>query len=76
MTPRELGRAARSQIGRSLFRPTIETALTQPNARARAIASDDGTGHSLDTIELGQVLEKAHEESSAARSTCSGWTRA
>ena len=27
----------------------------------RAIASDDGTGHSLDTIELGNVLKKAHE---------------
>ena len=61
MTPRELDARAGSQIGRSLFRPTIETALTQPNARLRAIASDDGTGHSLDTIELGDVLKKAHE---------------
>ncbi|WP_028062290.1 clostripain-related cysteine peptidase [Solirubrobacter soli] len=61
VTPRELDARAGSQIGRSLFRPTIETALTQPNARLRAIASDDGTGHSLDTIELGSVLKKAHE---------------
>lgn len=62
VTPRELDLRASSQLARSLFRPTIETALTQPNARARAIASDDGTGHSLDTLELGEVLAKAHKE--------------
>src|SRR4051794_33889859 len=61
VTPRELDARAGSQIGRSLFRRTIETALTRSNARLRAIASDDGTGHSLDTIELGNVLKKAHE---------------
>jgi hypothetical protein len=61
VSARELAVRAGSQIGRSLFRPTLETALTQPNARLRAIASDDGTGHSLDTIELGNVLKKAHE---------------
>ena len=43
------------------LQPTIETALTRPNARLRAIASDDGTGHSLDTLELGNVLKQAHE---------------
>jgi hypothetical protein len=59
VTPRELGVRAASQLGRSLFRPTIETALSLPNAGARAIASDDGTGHSLDTLELGEVLKKA-----------------
>ena len=56
-------------------RPTIETALTQPNARLRAIASDDGTGHSLDTLELGNVLGR-RTRCSAARSTCSAWTPA
>ena len=61
VTARELDARASSQIGRSLFGPTIETALTRPNARLRAIASDDGTGHSLDTIELGNVLKKTHE---------------
>ena len=60
VTPRELDVRAASQLGRSLFRPTLETALTLPNAGARAIASDDGTGHSLDTLELGEVLAKAH----------------
>src|SRR3954447_12799376 len=60
VTPRELDARASTQLGRSLFRPTIETALTLPNAGARAIASDDGTGHSLDTLELGEVLAHAH----------------
>ncbi len=62
VTPRELSVRATSQLGRSLFRPTLETALSKPNAGARAIASDDGTGHSLDTLELGEVLAKAHKE--------------
>lgn len=62
VTPRELSVRASSQLGRSLFRPTLETVLTKPNAGARAIASDDGTGHSLDTLELGEVLAKAHTE--------------
>ncbi len=59
VSPRELAVRANSQLGRSLFRPTIETALKLPSAGARAIASDDGTGHSLDTLELGEVLAKA-----------------
>jgi hypothetical protein len=62
VTPRELSFRAASELGRSLFRPTLETALSKPNAGARAIASDDGTGHSLDTLELGEVLAKAHKE--------------
>ena len=61
VTPRELGTRASSQLGRSLFTPTLETALTLPTAGARAIASDDGTGHSLDTIELGNVLAKTRK---------------
>jgi hypothetical protein len=62
VTPRELSVRTASQLGRSLFRPTLEAALSKPNAGARAIASDDGTGHSLDTLELGEVLAKAHKE--------------
>ena len=62
VTPRELGARTRSQIGRSLFTPSLEAALTKPDRGSRAIASDDGTGHSLDTLELGKVLAKAHKE--------------
>ena len=61
VTPRELGTRAASQLGRSIFTPTLETALTLPTLGARAIASDDGTGHSLDTIELGNVLAKTRK---------------
>jgi hypothetical protein len=61
VSARELDARGSSQIARSIFKPTVEAALTQPNARLRAIASDDGTGHSLDTIELGNVLKQAHE---------------
>jgi hypothetical protein len=60
VTARELSVHAGSQLGRSLFRASIETALRLPTAGERAIASDDGTGHSLDTLELGSVLEHAH----------------
>ena len=62
VTPRELGARTGGQIGRSLFRPALEVALTKPDRGSRAIASDDGTGHSLDTLELGKVLVKAHKE--------------
>ena len=61
VTPRELGTRASSELGRSLFTPTLEKALTLPTAGARAIASDDGTGHSLDTIESGNVLAKTRK---------------
>src|SRR5262245_27891382 len=62
ISPREFGVRATSQLGRSLFSTTLEKTLTLPNARLRAIASDDGSGHSLDTLELGEVLAKARKE--------------
>src|SRR4051812_36005195 len=61
VSARELAVRAASQLGRSLFTPTLQKALALPTAGARAIASDDGTGHSLDTLELGAVLAAAHE---------------
>jgi hypothetical protein len=61
VTPRELGTRANSELGRSIFTPTLEKALTLPTLGARAIASDDGTGHSLDTLELGRVLAKTRK---------------
>ncbi len=42
---------------KSLF-PTVVAEVTGE----RAIASDDGTNHSLDTIELNRVAKKVHEE--------------
>lgn len=45
--------------GRALFRTTLARILALPTPAERAICSDDGSGHSLDTIELGRVLEGA-----------------
>ena len=47
-----------SELRRSLFRPTIEQVYRLPTVHQRAIASDDGTGHSLDTVELGKVMAR------------------
>ena len=51
-----------SAMSRTLFKTPVRHILAMPTAHDRAIASDDGTGHSLDTIELGNVLAKAAEE--------------
>jgi len=40
---------------RTLFRSTLRAILKPQKARERAILFDDGTGHSLDTIELARV---------------------
>lgn len=47
---------AASPLRRAFFRPTLATILSLPSPQERAICSDDGSGHSLDTIELGKVL--------------------
>lgn len=62
VTPRELGLRATEQVARSVFSTSVKQVLSLPTAGDRGIASDDGSGHSLDTIELNRVLEKAHEE--------------
>lgn len=59
---REISLRAAQEIGRSLFKPSVAEVLALPTAEDRAIASDDGSGHSLDTIELNRVLKKAHED--------------
>jgi len=48
-----------SSIGRAFFRTTLEKIYRLPSVNERAICADDGSGHSLDTIELGEVLAKA-----------------
>ena len=62
VTPRELSVRSTQKIARSLFTPTVEKVLALPSADQRAIASDDGSGHSMDTVELGKVLAKAHDD--------------
>lgn len=54
---REISERAASGVGRVFFRTSLEKIFALPSAHDRAICSDDGTGHSLDTIELGRVLD-------------------
>lgn len=52
--------AARPPAGKGptpFFRPAIK-ALSTPKPARRAICFDDGSGHSLDTVELGRVLRQ------------------
>jgi hypothetical protein len=58
---REASERSSSSLGRSLFRTTLEKIYNIPSVHQRAICSDDGTGHSLDTVELGDVLKQALE---------------
>lgn len=53
----ELSERASDSEGRQvLFSSTMQTLVTQPTANERAIAFDDGSGHSIDTVELGNVM--------------------
>lgn len=48
-----------SSTGKTFFRTTWERLFQLPSPSARAICVDEGSGHSLDTIELGKVLKAA-----------------
>ncbi len=56
---REVTERSATPLARAFFRTTLETIFSLPTPTERAICSDDGSGHSLDTIELGRVLEQA-----------------
>ena len=55
---REANERAASPLGRVMFRSSWTRLLSLPTAAERAICSDDGSGHSLDTVELGGVLAR------------------
>ncbi len=57
--PREGIERSASRLRRVMFRSTLEKIFALPTASERAICSDDTSGHSLDTIELGRVLAGA-----------------
>ncbi len=61
-TVREASERSASSLGRAFFRPTLETILSLPSNSERAICSDDGSGHSLDTVELGKVLATIYDK--------------
>ena len=62
VTPRELGIRSTQEVARVVFSDSAKEVLALPTLGERAIASDDGSGHSLDTIELGRVLALASSE--------------
>ncbi len=57
--PGEARERSSSSLGSVFFRSSLETIFRLPDPEERAICSDDGTGHSLDMVELGRVLEVA-----------------
>ena len=58
---REASVRAATSLGRTFFRTSLEKVFELPTSLERAICSDDGTSHSLDTIELGKVLDIIQE---------------
>lgn len=57
-SPREMSERSSSPLRRTLFRTSLEKIFSLPSPEERAICSDDATGHSLDTVELGRVLDR------------------
>lgn len=58
---RELAERSSSPLGRVLFRSSLQEIFSLSGPTERAICSDDGSGHSLDTIELGKVIATGAE---------------
>jgi hypothetical protein len=58
----EMNRYTSRKLARTFFTPSVKTILSLPSKQERAICSDDGSGHSLDTIELGRLLKLVKKE--------------
>jgi hypothetical protein len=56
---REATERSSSPLGKLFFRTTLEKILSRPSPEERAICCDDGSGHSLDTVELGKAMGQA-----------------
>jgi hypothetical protein len=56
---REAAERSASPLGRVFFRSSLQRIFRIPSPADRAICSDDGSGHSLDTIELSSVMKRA-----------------
>ena len=55
---RELAERSSSSLGRVFFRSSLERVFSLSGPTERSICSDDGSGHSLDTVELGKVIAR------------------
>ena len=53
---REAAERSSSPLGKVFFRSSVRRIMELPSRAERAICSDDGSGHSLDTVELGAVM--------------------
>jgi hypothetical protein len=58
----EINVRAGQGVGRALFSTTVRQIISLPTRAQRDICADDGTGHSLDTIELGRVCRALAKE--------------
>lgn len=58
---KEAAERSASTMGKVVFRTSLERIFQLPTPGERAICVDDGTGHSLDTLELEKVLAKAKD---------------
>lgn len=58
-SPREATERSATPLARILFRTSLQKIFSLSSPAERAICSDDGSGHSLDTIELSNVLDEA-----------------
>jgi Clostripain family len=59
----ELAVRTSQTLDRLVFKQSLEAIVGRGSVRERAIASDDGTGHSVDTLELENVVRRAQETS-------------
>ncbi len=59
---REASFLSASKLKKTFFSTSFSKILNLDSSNLRAICSDDGSGHSLDTIELGKVLAYAKEK--------------
>ena len=58
----EINVRAGQGVGRALFTTTVKAILSLPDRSQRDICADDGSGHSLDTIELGNLCRTIQHE--------------
>jgi hypothetical protein len=58
---REASERSATPMGKLFFRSSLEKIFNRRTPKERAICSDDGSGHSLDTVELGKVLAQVRK---------------
>jgi hypothetical protein len=63
---REASERTSAPLGKVFFRPTLRTVFNLQSPQLHAVCCDDGTGHSLDTVEFGKVLAAARASAAAA----------